>query len=81
MQIFNIIQGWKSYLSKETSEIALERAKICSSCPSAILGTYEKWLPETSELKKIQGLKCNVCSCPLSAKLRSPNEICPLNKW
>ena len=78
--IYDIISGWRSYLKSETDILALERASICDKCPEAILGTYEKFMPDET-LKKIQGLKCNQCSCPLSTKLRSQKEKCPLGKW
>ena len=79
-QIFNIIQGWKNYLKNETDTNVLKKSAICENCPEAIIGTYEKFMPDES-LKEIQGLKCDKCKCPLSTKLRSENETCPLGKW
>lgn len=79
-QIFNIIQGWKNYLKNETNANVLKKSAICEKCPEAIIGTYEKFMPDES-LKEIQGLKCNQCKCPLSTKLRSKKETCPLGKW
>lgn len=62
-----------------------KRAEICKACiidgkPGAVLGTYEQLMMDF-ELKEIQGLKCNVCKCPLSTKLRVKDEKCPLGKW
>jgi hypothetical protein len=79
-QISNIIDGWDSYLKGETSPIAIERAKVCIKCVHAIKGFFEKFMPDET-LKRVQGLKCGKCNCPLSAKLRSQDEKCPLNKW
>lgn len=81
MQISKIYKGWKTYLSGENPDFVKERAKICAGCRHAVLGVFEKWLPETKELKQIQGLKCDVCHCPLSAKLRSEDDHCELKKW
>lgn len=80
MKINNIIQGWKTYLKGETSEEAIKRSKACRECPEAVFGSYEVFMTDKT-LKEVSGLKCNVCKCPLSTKLRSKNEKCPLNKW
>ena len=56
------------------------RASICKGCPSAVIGRYEKLMPDYS-LKEVRGLKCDECGCPLSTKIRSKNEKCPLEKW
>lgn len=79
-QAGNIIQGWKNYLKKTDDNQTRERANICKNCPNAVIGTVIKLLPEY-KLKEIQGLKCNHCGCPLSAKLRSKKEKCPIGKW
>lgn len=80
MQISNIIQGWNSYFKNITESYVFGRALECEQCPEAVIGTYEKFMPDNT-LKKIQGLKCNQCGCPLSTKLRSKKENCPLGKW
>jgi len=79
-QISNIIEGWGNYFKGSLSDLEKERAKVCEECPEAIVGSYEKLLPDF-RLKEIQGLKCGKCTCPLSTKLRSRNESCPLGKW
>jgi len=33
------------------------------------------------ELKEIEGHYCNLCKCPISAKIRSELEMCELKKW
>lgn len=80
MKIVNIAQGWNLYLNDENNTLAKGRSEKCQECPDAIVGTFEKFMPDKT-LKQIQGLKCDVCKCPLSAKLRSPNETCPKGKW
>lgn len=79
-QMFNIYQGWKKYLKGSVTELERSRAKLCKECPEAVVGTYEKLMPDY-ELKEVKGLKCNQCGCPLSTKLRSKEESCPLGKW
>lgn len=81
-KLHRIINGWSNYLSKDAKveDMATERAKVCSGCEFAVHGTYEKLMPDYS-IKEVQGMKCEVCGCPLSTKLRSVDENCPKNKW
>ena len=79
-QISNIAEGWKNYLSGKTSEKERERASLCRDCPFAVVGKFEKLLPDF-QLKEVQGLKCGKCTCSLVAKIRSKNESCPIGKW
>lgn len=79
-QIYNIIEGWTNYFKGKTSKEELRRSEHCVVCPYAVIGTYEQLMPDF-ELKEIQGLKCDSCGCPLSTKLRSKNENCPIGKW
>lgn len=79
-QINNIIEGWGLYVKGDVPKFTVTRKEICKRCPFAVMGTYEKWMPD-KKLKEIQGLKCEKCGCPLSTKLRSENEKCPINNW
>jgi len=79
-QISNIIDGWEDYLSNKTTPQTKARAQVCITCKHAVTGFFERFMPDET-LQEVQGLKCNKCNCPLSAKLRSPNEKCPLKKW
>lgn len=81
INIIDIISGWKNFISKSevTEEIAKERAKICATCEhakhSTTLNAFIK-----DELKEVEGYYCNDCEgCPLSAKIRTKNDIC--KKW
>ena len=78
----SIFHGWKNYAFPDASveKLAKERAEVCGKCDSAVYGTYEKLMKDFS-LKEVQGMKCNECGCPLSTKLRSVEEECPLKKW
>lgn len=80
--IKDILNGWKNYLVDDpvTEDLAKERAKICAGCPSAKKGKFTAVLKDY-KIKEIEGRYCGECLCPLSAKVRSKNEKCPLGKW
>jgi hypothetical protein len=79
-KLISIISGWGKYITGQIPQYAIDRAKICADCPYAIKGRFEMILKDT-ELKEIQGLKCDKCSCPIVTKIRSEQEECPLKKW
>lgn len=81
MQIYNILEGWSNFIEKSevTEQLAEQRAKECLKCKDkskALLLAFVK-----DKLKEVEGYKCNLCQCPLSAKLRSKKEKCPKNLW
>jgi 16S rRNA C967 or C1407 C5-methylase (RsmB/RsmF family) len=78
--IFEILSGWKNYLSKSdvAETVAHQRAIICSACPHVKQGKLLAFIKDS--LTEIEGAYCNICKCPLSAKVRSI-DICPQNKW
>lgn len=80
-KINNILSGWKNFIAKsEVTELAaVERARKCIDCNHAVKGKLLAFIKD--ELKEIEGYKCNKCQCPLSAKLRSENEQCPIGLW
>ncbi len=80
IRISHILEGWKNYLSKSevTENTATGRAAICAACPDAKHGKLLAFIKDT--LKEVEGAYCGVCSCPLSAKVRS-TDICPEKKW
>jgi hypothetical protein len=77
----NIINGWKNFILKSevTELIAVERAIKCVECRHAKNGFLTAFIND--DLKQIKGVYCEKCKCPLSAKLRSENEKCPIGKW
>lgn len=77
--IIYIFKGWTNFLLDVNSDLARERAEQCKDCDSAVIGFHNHWLND--EVKEVKGLKCFECGCPLSAKLRTKEEKCPLNKW
>jgi len=77
-----ILKGWENYIftNPEMEAKARERARVCSTCPHAKVGTYQKFMPDYT-LKDIKGFKCDVCGCPLSTLLRQDEKGCELKKW
>lgn len=80
MKAMNIINGWKNLFWNLETELAKQRADHCTKCEFAKMGTWNKIIAD-SKIIEIEGLKCTKCGCPLSAKLRSKKEICPIKKW
>ena len=80
MSLKNILSGWKNFIDKSdvTEALAVQRGLKCLDCKYKKKSTLMFF---KDELKEIEGYICNKCSCPLSAKIRSNNEKCPLNKW
>ena len=78
----NILNGWSNFMkrSEVTELVAVSRATFCIDCPEAKYSKTIKALVK-DDLKDIEGFVCNKCKCPLSAKLRSENETCPLKHW
>lgn len=81
MNIKAIVKGWTAYISRPDvpDDIATQRAEICSKCDEAEESTALAWIKD--ELKEIESHVCNVCHCPLSAKIRQSVDVCPLGKW
>ena len=79
-KIEQIKQGWQNYLdrSEYDDEIVNKRAKICSNCDHAKQGKLLTFIKD--ELKEIQGFYCGLCTCPLSAKIRSESK-CDIQRW
>ena len=82
IKITNIIDGFAglAFPNKQTEEMATKRAEICAGCPHAkAFGAYSVIVD--NKTKSIQGMKCDLCGCSLSAKVRSRNDSCPDGKW
>lgn len=81
MNVFNIIDGWQNFIDKSevTEDLAVQRAFKCSRCPNAKKGKLLSFIKD--DLKEVEGFFCDLCKCPLSAKIRSKNEKCEINEW
>lgn len=76
----NILTGWKNFLlqSEVTEAQAVKRAALCATCPQAKEGKLLAFIKD--RLTEIEGAYCNICKCPLSAKVRG-TDTCPEKKW
>lgn len=74
MQIF---KGWFNFLTG-LDGLAKEKAKHCNECPNKKHGKLLEFIKD--DLKEVEGFYCDICKCPLSAKLRSDDK-CPLNHF
>lgn len=81
LNLKNIFVGWKNYLTDDeiASELAQQRAKHCAVCPHAV--EKEHLLKIQDSIQVIEGYTCDLCGCPLSAKLRAPDSKCDEGKW
>jgi len=80
-KLSNILNGWQNFIEKSevTENLAKERAEKCADCPMNKKGILTTLIGD--KLTEVQGRYCSECMCPLSAKIRSENETCPINKW
>lgn len=79
----NIVDGWinLAFPNKEVEVLARGRAAICAECPFAVTYSGVYTIQVDGKPKNMRGMKCNKCGCPLSAKVRSPNDHCPIGLW
>lgn len=80
INVEDILSGWSNFIDKSevTEKIAKQRAKVCSKCEHAKKSILLGFVKD--KLKEVEGYYCNDCSgCPLSAKIRTKNDIC--KKW
>ena len=62
-----IIEGWKNHLTGKIPEFSELRYEACMACDH--------------KLKIVGGHICGICKCPLKAKTKVADEVCPANKW
>jgi len=82
MNLNNILNGWQNFIFKSevTEAMKNERGAHCVGCEykhfSKTLQAFVK-----DDLIEVEGFVCDKCHCPLSAKLLSINENCPIGLW
>lgn len=82
-RVQDIVDGF-SYLVVKDSEVekkAIERAKICGSCPHAKYNNKINTVVVGETIHQIKGMYCDRCGCSLAGKVRGENEYCPIRKW
>ena len=79
----NIIAGWGNLLftDPQVEALAIQRAAICAKCPFAEVLNGLHTMVVDKKTTQVRGLKCGKCGCPLSAKVRAPQDACPIGKW
>jgi hypothetical protein len=65
----DIIQGWSNVIweNPEIEALALERATVCSTCPTNI--------------NNVCSSSMGGCGCPIIAATRAPYKKCPKGRW
>ena len=79
----NIIAGWSNlvFTDPQVEALAIQRAAICAKCPFAEVLNGLHTMVVDKKTTQVRGLKCGKCGCPLSAKVRAPQDACPIGKW
>ena len=79
--IKSVITGWWLFIFKKDhiENMAKSRSAYCAVCPHAKNGLFDAI--EDSRIPEISGKSCYLCGCALVAKLRSPDEECPIGLW
>ena len=79
----NIIAGWSNlvFTDPQVEALAIQRAAICAKCPFAEVLNGLHTMVVDKKTTQVRGLKCGKCGCPLSAKVRAPQDSCPIGKW
>jgi len=82
----DILNGWQNFIGKSevSEELAIKRAKKCSTCPyKSFSKTLKAFVKD--DIIEVEGYVCMKCEgiikCPLSAKVRSKDVKCPNNEW
>lgn len=79
--IKSVIKGWWYFFFKkaQVEDMAHRRSVYCGVCPHAVSGMFDAI--HDDKIPSISGKTCNECGCALVAKLRSPDEECPIGLW
>ena len=74
-KIEEIVIGWKNYIfpSDKIEQIAKLRVPICATC------IHKEYIFKKSRRVPY----CELCKCPIHAKVRNPDSVCPADppKW
>lgn len=76
MNPLTIIKAWVKVYKGTTTAEDKRRYEICRKCEHAKYKSYLDFVDD--DLKDVKGFICNLCKCPLVAKIRSKDKC---NKW
>lgn len=84
--LIRILQGWFYYFFRtpRTENLASKRILFCLNCKHMKwYSGYDKWQQQEFNTPiNPNKVYCSKCSgCPISKKIRSPKEKCPIKKW
>lgn len=84
-KLSEIVTGWRNYAIENpvAEREAKRRSKICSGCEYAVKSGILILILK-DRIKEINGYSCEICDCPFSSFLRSPESKCKHpnnNKW
>lgn len=70
----NIIQGYSNLVFKneEVEKVAKARYDVCLACPNK---------KPLIVINNVQHYICEICTCPIDAKVRALDEVCPKGNW
>lgn len=70
----NIVQGYTNLIFKDEiiEKMALARLEVCTPC---------KFRKVQVIIAGVEYSTCTKCKCPLDAKVRAPDEVCPKGDW
>jgi len=73
--------GWANLVfeTPKVRAMAKKRAERCAKCHYSVKGFVAELIND--EIVDVKGMVCHKCTCPLSAKIRSPYEKCPIGLW
>lgn len=80
----DIVDGFSYMVVKdsEVEKVAKQRAKKCAVCPHAdYINKHKSTVIVGSDVYSVKSMKCKVCGCALSAKVRAMDSECPRGFW
>jgi hypothetical protein len=94
-KVKNIVKGfgrlvWERVTKGKPDEVTTQRAEICAACEHRTFLNVSQWainavhsgdLPINHEPGDWDALWCSICKCCIEAKIRVPDEQCPMGKW
>ena len=74
-----MFKEWYQVIRKIKTPDEVRRAKICSGCEHRAHANFLQFAK--GDIKEVQGFYCNLCKCPLVAKIKTTDENHICEKW